>query len=269
MKKNIEKLFIDKEINVLQGTDAENRIKEKNDSKYIENDAILKVDRERWLDAQYYEKKTWMEFGLGSTDDRNFEHFGRFDNYLKLKENNNSIKKVIELGCGPFTNLRTLYTFLPNLEEVHLLDPLLNDYLNHPNCFYKNSDFQGYKTFTHSFPIEEFDNKDLKFDLIVMNNVLEHCYNVVVIFEKIYDMLNDNGIFIFSDVYFKKDDVHRMVHIIYDTGHPIKLSEESMISFLSKFETLYEKTIEKLYEQDWRFDKYFIGKKINQSNENI
>ncbi len=264
----MEKLFIDKEINVIQGTDAETKIKEINDSKYIENDAILKVDKERWKDAQYYEKKTWMNFGRTLSDDRNFEHFERFDNYLKLKENNKSIKRVIELGCGPFTNLRTLYTFLPNLEEVHLLDPLLNDYLDHPNCYYKNNIFQEYKTFTYSCPIEEFDS-DLKFDLIVMNNVLEHCYDVTTIFEKIYNILNENGIFIFSDVYFKKEDVHRMVHIIYDTGHPIKLSEEFMESFLSKFETLYEKTIEKLYDQDWRLDKYFIGKKIIKQNNEI
>jgi 2-polyprenyl-3-methyl-5-hydroxy-6-metoxy-1,4-benzoquinol methylase len=268
MEKNIEKLFIDKEIFVLKGIEAENNIREKNDSKYIENDAILKVDKERWLDAQYYEKKTWMELNRYATDDRNNEHFQRFDGYLKLKENNKPIKRVIELGCGPFTNLRTLYTLLPNLEEIHLLDPLLNDYLNHPNCYYKNNIFKEYKTFTHSFPIEEFDT-DLKFDLIVMNNVLEHCYDVTIIFEKIYNMLNENGIFIFSDVFFKSEDVHRMVHIIYDSGHPIKLSEEYMISFLSKFETLYEKTLEKLYGQEWRLDKYFIGKKIIKQNNEI
>ena len=34
-----------------------------------------------------------------------------------------------------------------------------------------------------------------------------------------------------------------------------------MNKFLSKFETLYEKNIDKLYGQDWRHDKYFIGQK--------
>ena len=263
MRPKIEKLFIDKEINVLQGSDAEIKIKEKNDSKYIKNDSILKVDRERWLEAQYYERKTWMQLGLSLSDDRNYEHSERFDNYSKLKENNKSIKKVIELGCGPFTNLRTIYSFLPNIEEVHLLDPLLNDYLNHPNCFYKNRNFSGYKTITYSCPIEEFNNDGLKFDLVIMNNVLEHCYDLNIIFEKIYEMIDDNGIFIFSDVYFKKEDVLRMVHTIYDAGHPIKLSEDFMNTFLSRFETLYERDIEKLYDQDWRLDKYFIGRKIN------
>jgi hypothetical protein len=54
-----------------------------------------------------------------------------------------------------------------------------------------------------------------------------------------------------------------MVYTIYDTGHPIKLSEDFMNIFLSKFEVLYERDLEKLYDQDWRLDKYFIGRKIN------
>lgn len=256
----MEKLFIDKEIRILRGSTAEEMIKEKNDSKYIENDSILKVDKERWLDAQYYERKTWMEIGRGFSDDRNIDHFNQFEGYSSIIPNVQSIKKVIELGCGPFTNLRTLHMILPNLEEVHLLDPLLNDYLNHPNCAYTNGKFQQYETTTHSTPIEEFET-DVKFDLVIMNNVLEHCYDVPVIFEKIYAMLNIDGIFVFSDVYFKKEDVHKMVHIIYDTGHPIKLSEEFMIDFLSKFDVLYEKDLDKLYDQEWRHDKYFIGKK--------
>jgi SAM-dependent methyltransferase len=256
----MEKIFIDKEIRVVHGQMAEQMIKEKNDSKYIENDSILKVDIDRWRDAQYYERKTWMVQGLGFSDDRNYEHFNEFEGYVSLTKNTQSIKNVIELGCGPFTNLRTLHTLLPNIEEVHLLDPLLNDYLSHPNCSYPNAQFQNYKTTIHSIPIEEL-NIDTKFDLVIMNNVLEHCYDVPVIFEKIYDILNEGGFFVFSDVYFEKEDVHKMVHIIYDTGHPIKLSEDFMNDFLEKFETLYEKDLDKLHGQEWRHDKYFIGKK--------
>jgi SAM-dependent methyltransferase len=254
------KEFIDKEINIFRGEQAEQLLKEVNDSKYIENDSILKVDRNRWLDAQHYERKTWMQFGLGLSDDRNFEHYQRFDSYSVLNQNNTSIKKSIELGCGPFTNMRTIYNKMPNLSEIHLLDPLLNDYLNHPNCFYKSKNFLHYKTILHSCPIEEFSTEE-KYDLVLMNNVLEHCYDVYLIFDKIYEMLNEGGIFIFSDVYFKKEDVLRMVYSVYDTGHPIKLSEDFMNSFLSKFKPLYNKDFDKLHGQDWRHDKYFIGQK--------
>ena len=48
----MNKLSIDKEINVIEGHSAEQKIKEKNDSKYIKNDSILQVDKDRWMDAQ-------------------------------------------------------------------------------------------------------------------------------------------------------------------------------------------------------------------------
>ena len=257
----MNKLFIDKEINVIEGYSAEQKIKEKNDSIYIKNDSILQVDKDRWMDAQYYEKKTWMQQCLNNNDDRNYEHFNRFNNYEELLKNKNSIKKVIELGCGPFTNLRTLKDLLVNIEEVHLLDPLLNDYLNHPNCYYKNKNFFNYKTFTYNTPIEEFET-NLKFDLVIINNVLEHCFDVENIFNKINNILDKDGILVFSDVYFSKNDVSRMVYEIYDAGHPIKLSEDYMNNFLSNFEVLYEKDFHQLYGQDWRHDKYFIGKNM-------
>jgi SAM-dependent methyltransferase len=254
------KEYIDKEINIYTGAQAEMLISQRNDSKYIENDSILKVDKERWLEAQYYERKTWMQLGTHLSDDRNYEHFQRFNGYENLLQYEETIKTAIELGCGPFTNLRTISSKLRNLSEVHLLDPLINDYLNHPNCSYKNKSFLNYKTVLHDCSIEQFEITQ-KYDLVLMNNVLEHCYDVNIIFENIFNMLNDGGIFVFSDVYFKKEDVSRMCFTIYDTGHPIKLSEDFMNLFLSKFDILFNIDFDKLHGQEWRHDKYFIGKK--------
>lgn len=260
------KLFIDKDIRVYQGVEAENLISQKNDSIYIENNAILKVDKDRWQDAQHYERKTWMETGLGFSDDRNYEHYQRFDSYKKINEYQQEfkIKTAIELGCGPFTNIRTFLNMLPDLTELHLLDPLINDYLNHPNCRYKNRQIGDFNVVTHNCPIEEFKN-DIKYDLVVMNNVLEHCYDVESIFNNIINMLSDDGVFIFSDAYLEEKDVERMVYQIYDTGHPIKLSKSYMNNFLSNFRDIYNIDLHGLYDQEWRHDKYFIGIKNNKS----
>jgi len=258
----MNKIYIDKDIQAYHGIDAENLISQKNDSIYIENGAILKVDRDRWLDAQHYERKTWMEIGLGFSDDRNYDHYERFDSYKAIVEHQKSkkIEKVIELGCGPFTNVRTLLNKLPDIKEIHLLDPLLNEYLSHPNCMYKNKKIEIFDVVTHSYPIEEFDGSS-KYDLVIMNNVLEHCYNIEIIFDKILSILDSNGIFIFSDVYFSESDVEKMVYQIYDTGHPIKVSSSYMNDFLSNFNPLYDVDLHGLYGQDWRHDKYFIGTK--------
>ena len=120
----MNKLFIDKNINVTQGELADKLIKENNDSIYIKDNAILRVDRDRWNDAQHYERKTWMEMGLNLSDDRNYDHYERFDSYKSLVEYQNSYKisKIIELGCGPFTNVRTILPLMNNLKEIHLLE---------------------------------------------------------------------------------------------------------------------------------------------------
>ena len=187
----MSKLFIDRDINVSQGYIADKLIKEKNDSRYLENNAILKVDRSRWNDAQHYERKTWMEMGTGLSDDRNYEHYESFDSYKSLIEYQSSYKisKAIELGCGPFTNIRTILPFMKDLEEIHLLDPLLNDYLNHANCRYKNKQMGSIKTKVFPIPIEEF-NEDEKYDMVIMNNVLEHCFDINIILSGWTDKYN-------------------------------------------------------------------------------
>jgi len=256
----MNKLFIDKDIKIYQGSEAENLISQKNDSIYIENGAILKVDKDRWSEAQHYERKTWMENGLNFSDDRNYEHYQRFDSYKSIVDyqKNKQIKTAIELGCGPFTNIRTIIDLLPDLENIHLLDPLINDYLNHPNCKYKNKKMNKFDVVTHNCPIEDFKS-EIKYDLVIMNNVLEHCFDIEQIFKNILDMLDTNGVFIFSDIYFSEDDVEKMVYQIYDTGHPIKVSKSHMDIFLNSFNEVYNIDIKGLYGQEWRNDKYFIG----------
>jgi len=260
MDLNIPKLFIDHEVNVFQGQNAEIKIKERNDSKYIEDNSVHKVDKIRWMEAQYYERKTWMELCAGCYDDRNHDHFQNFENYAELINHKEKIKNVIELGCGPFTNLRTLYHLLPALEEVHLLDPLLEDYLNHVNCTYKNRNFMWYKTITHNCPIEEYSD-DKKFNLIIMNNVLEHCFDIKIIFNKINEMLDTNGLFVFHDVCYDENSVIDWVDNTYDSGHPLKLSDKYLDNFLSNFESLFSKTTLPENEPGKSY-KYFIGKKI-------
>lgn len=258
----MKKMFIDKELNIFYDDVAKELIDKKNDSIFLNDESIVLVSEERWLEAQNYERKTWMVSNKHISDDRNYEHYNRFNSYNELVnyQKNNKIETVIELGCGPFTNLRTILNKLPNLIRIDLLDPLLNDYLDHPNCFYKNKKVLGFDTYTHSTPIEKF-TPEIKYDLIIMNNVLEHCYDISKIFGVIQNSLKPGGLFVFSDVYFTGDDAKKMVTEIYDAGHPIKISKKILDNFLENYEILYEKDFEKLYGQHWRNDKYFIGVK--------
>jgi SAM-dependent methyltransferase len=252
-------LYVDENINVSFGEKAKELLNKNNDIIYYDEEerGIHKISEQRWKLAQLYEKKTWMQNQINANDDRNFEHFERFEFLLSLNSKSKDIKNVIELGCGPFTNIRLFENF-KNLRKITLVDPLLNDYLDHPNCVYKNETLNNVVLNKICSSIENLSDES-KYHAVVMINVLEHCYDVNLIFEKIINLLDKDAIFIFSDVYFK--DVFSMISNGYDAGHPIRLSEEKLNEFLSKFEPIFDKRYEKLYNQNWRSDIYFIGSK--------
>ncbi len=260
----IKSVYVSQEVEVFYDENASGFLEKNNDKKYLTDKGIVQVDKSRWFTAQKYERKTWMERSLGDSDDRNFEHRTRFNNYDSLR--NGKFEEVIELGCGPFTNLRLVLPLIQSIKSVTLLDPLITDYLRHPNCTYKNGTLAGYNVQTISSTIEEFI-PDEKYDLVVMNNVLEHCYNIPKIFEVLTSMLNEGGVFIFADVAFDTETVNQLVEKQYDAGHPIRLNENFLKEFLSKhFDVIYEKEFLGLYDQPYRKDFYFIGKHKSITN---
>ena len=258
----MEKLFIDKNIRASSGDQAEKLLSGKNDMEYFEdNIGTKKAPVTRWNEAQEYESKTCLEVCRGMSNDRNDEHEKNFGGYSVLNQFLEEDLNIIELGCGPFTNLRLIFNKIrKTTKNVHLLDPLINKYmLNHPNCTFKTGmlNFKNVKTF--NAPIEKFDN-DITYDMVVMINVLEHCYDVDLIFEKIYKMLNEGGILIFSDVFIKDEFVKEWNENIYDAGHPIKLSQSYFEEKLKNYKSLYSNIIEK--EDLKRSDMYYILKKL-------
>lgn len=252
----MKKLFVDEEIRVLYDKSAEENLIKTNDLNFFNQseEGIHKVSEERWKLAQKYEKKTWMG-NRGANDDRNLEHLQRFETLNSIKES--EIKEIIELGCGPFTNMRLISDIIKP-EKITLLDPLISDYLNHPNCTYKKGVLNGYDVDLIPSSIENAVITST-FDAVVMINVIEHCFDVDSIFSKINSILKKGGYFIFSDVYF--DDVKLLATNIYDAGHPLRLSKNKLEELLESFEVVYEKRFNGLYSQEWRNDIYFIGKK--------
>ncbi len=59
-----------------------------------------------------------------------------------------------------------------------------------------------------------------------MINVLDHCYDIDIVFEKILTMLNKNGILVFNERAYKSEQIKESILTIYDAGHPIRLTEE-------------------------------------------
>lgn len=290
--------FTDENITVHTGEDAKKLLAEKSDAQFLSTTGkgVLKIPEVRWQEAQRCEEKHQMV--RKKRDDNNCERFRGFDEYSILAGRHFS--HAIELGCGPFTNLR-LIADVCDIESCTLLDPLIPKYLNHPNCCYDEHrlkiSYSKYAKYSYpknrilrklrklreksmdslrlhrkipirklfSCPIEEMPPEGQPCDLVVMINVLEHCFDIEAILQKILELLPIEGILIFGDILFDEQHLQAWLPHAYDAAHPLRVSEEVIRQFLADhFQMLYSQ--EKLIVRDNNFrckSLCYIGKKIS------
>lgn len=158
----------------------------------------MRIDESRWDKAQEGERAFWKRIHerhlrecmrkplwklpfrfvmsklgrydrMPTGDGDNYWWKAQFDGYRFLPA---KLDHVLELGCGPHTNVRT---FLDNHEVrcLHLSDPLIRDYMSLPRTWIRNAVLSGV-AFCDAFAAEECPYRDGLFDLVVMINVLEH-----------------------------------------------------------------------------------------------
>jgi len=236
-----EPLFIDSPVNVLTGDAARVKLATTNDAAYLtEGKGVLSVPLERWQAAQAYERATWLTHGLMLTEDRNAEHAAMFDGYKALPDD---LGSIVELGCGPFTNMRYI---LPERKHTFavLADPLANAYrANHPNCTYKDGKLEGFGVSIVTSSIEEYRTIWM-FHAIIMINVLSHCVDARKVFAWIDDHIAPDGYLVFHE---PARDID--VHSHFDAGHPLSYTQSVIDEFLEG------------YAQVYKNGDYFIGRK--------
>lgn len=242
-----EYLFISSPVSVLRGDAARAALAQTNDAAYLtEGKGVLSVPPERWEQAQAYERETWLTHAINSTDDRNQEHAAMFDGYKALPE---KLGDVIELGCGPFTNMRLI---LPDrtVDHITLLDPLARAYMqSHPNCAYKDFMLGESRINLADLSIEQWDAmgesfRETRFNTVILINVLTHCQDVEKVFSWIKDHLKKGGHLVFAEPVRDIDPTH-----LYDVGHPISFNQGVIDDFLAGFKPKF------------RNGNYFIGTK--------
>ncbi len=259
----VRPIFVDECHKVDYDRNAQRKFKDKNDICYLEKkQGVTKIDLSRWQEAQRFEWRSWMDTnGLKMREDRNKIHSNGFKSYFTIK--GKFFKNAIEFGCGPFTNMRHIVKHI-KCQKITLLDPLINDYLTHPHCIYKNKRLNGWfgkKVRIIDLPIEKFYSAE-KFDLVVIVNVLEHCYSLNKIFESILSITAPNGIILFHDKLIPDHKIIDFVHTVYDTGHPLRVAESLIFKFLSQnYYTLFHRKIPVKTAFGKLDSLYFIGQK--------
>jgi SAM-dependent methyltransferase len=256
-------LYVDEELHIRKGDDAAKALREQSDLPYLDaHDGVVRVPKQRWQQAQRYERETWMVANTAATDDRNSAHFDGFRGYEAIR--GRTFLHAIELGCGPFTNLRLIGQTC-TIAQCSLLDPLIEDYLNHPHCTYNRKMLRTSETSLSvslgrtlagralrralrviapgtivrsipirailPMPIEEMPSGNA-YDLVVMLNVLEHCYDASVIFDRILSILKPGGVFVFHDKLFTAAEAEEDVRTRFDAGHPLRVGGTVIESFL-------------------------------------
>jgi SAM-dependent methyltransferase len=267
MAKEIEtgkRLYIDENVTVHEGERAARWVAAKAAETPVDSArGVAQVNHDRWEEAQRYERRTWMERGRRVLSDRNEHHRKRFAGFAAL--DGRRFARGIELGCGPFTNLRLILEGC-QIEEIHLLDPLIGDYLEHPFCKYRGRRLGGLLNDTPARlpgyltqPLSAWRSKlndlrigglfgrpvavsdamietyagDRRFDLVVMINVLEHCQDAISVFSKIDQLLLPDGVLVFHDKLYDAASVQRLLRVLYDAGHPLRVDRSVVEQFLA------------------------------------
>lgn len=231
---------------------------EQNDSKFVQDDVIIKVDEERWNLAQQFEEDCWTK-NWHSGDDYNNWWARQFDNYAILDEIIPDVANIIEVGCGPFTNVRIIETVL-NWKNItyYCADPLMEKYLKIPCWINQNQN----RVYIFKNKLEDMKHDNL-YDCVICINVLDHVQNADLCIDNMIHMLKRGGVLVFgndlTDWISHKDP---SPSDIYDQGHMIRINEQYCNKKFVNLKPLYSKIVESRNPAYHYGCVCYIGRKI-------
>jgi SAM-dependent methyltransferase len=224
----------------------------------LKHSSIRSVSRDRWLEAQAWERELWVTSQQRSGwrraawpllrpvlrtagwsrawgDDWNHWWGRHFENYDFLPAD---LGDYIELGCGPYTNTRLI---LPGRTARRAVcsDPLAETYLTFRDRWLSEA-HRDHRIEVDAHPIEDLPFAPASFDVVVMNNVLDHVQDADLCLERAVGLLRDGGIFVLGQDLSDDEDVTRHPE---DVGHPIRLMREDMDRHLEGLEPILRKDL--------------------------
>ena len=185
----------------------------------------MKNKNTRWALAQGYEKNWWNE----RSSRIDFEFYERFaaelKKYLKDILEITSYTSILEIGSGA----GGIVTYLKESNNRYAVDPLEKFYST-ISSFREQRD-KNVKYFSEKGENLPFESK--MFDLVIMDNVLDHCDDPQKVMREVKRVLKEKGV-----LYFKQNTYHlwgRMIRLLMevfliDKGHPFTFSKR----YLSK-----------------------------------
>jgi SAM-dependent methyltransferase len=202
-----------------------------------------RVSEEHWREAQAWEEAAWvntqrMRARWGKNliwkvlswlrlvpkyrgEDWNAWWRAKFDDYRFLPA---SVDNAIEVGCGPYTNIRQIMERCRPRRLV-LSDPLIRTYIHFKLAFVADYYRNAFATLD-DHPIEELPFKDGFFDLVVMINVLDHVRDARLCMDRVVAATKPGGWLIIGQDLTSEEDLKVLKDDPGLVGHPIKLKAE-------------------------------------------
>ena len=233
---------------------------------------IMHVDDRRWRAAQQWEAALWTNAPATQTVDRNQHHAANFANYASLPA---ALGHVLEIGCGPFTQVQTLLRDDSQVLSITLVDPLAGHYMERTKgCTYRGRRISKWPVRVLSMQAELLRLKDAV-DTVIMVAVLQSVQDVPAVLQAAYNALRPGGWLVFSDRIFDsrwdayRHDGHNAAPF-WDVGHPCAIKQTVLDHFLATFEEVHLRRFSKeslpgrpqLPPSERDEQLYFIGRKL-------
>ena len=153
-------------------------------------------------------------------DDWNHWWAEKFEHYQCLPR---TLKNVIELGAGPYTNIRVILE-CRSASHVICSDPLVKEYLRFRGQWLARM-WQERKVYVDDHPLEECPFASDYFDLAVVVNVLDHCRDSLACIRQAVRITKPGGYLVIGQDLSNFDDVQRIGD---DIGHPIRIDHDTL-----------------------------------------
>lgn len=223
-----------------------------------EDTEILEVSEKLWSEAQEFERNLWVKSNQRNSylkvlakfvkaakrprmlfnyirycdfycgDDWNYWWMEQFENYKVLSK---YFEKGLEIGCGPYTNIR-LVSRRCKIKEIYCCDPLIDVYKSF-NLTWLSSQVSRGKISISNDKGEDLKFNDNYFDLVICINVLDHVQNAENVLKEMVRVSKRGGVIVLGQELSDEDDLSNRI-VRDDIGHPIKIHHTTLDTILNE-----------------------------------
>ncbi len=196
-------------------------------------------------------------------DDWNHWWAQKFDGYRGIPTEG---RNAIELGCGPFTNMRIILQDR-SFKHVVCSDPLIKEYIQFKGEWLAEAWRSG-RVIIDDHPLEDCPFASDYFDLVVVINVLDHVRDCLLSLEHSCRITRSGGHLVLGQDLTNLED---MASVGEDVGHPIRMGHETLDrGLMPRFEPIMRRILprEEGRNPSAHYGTYlFVGRKVESSEQ--